>query len=75
MLLPNASWLNFTLLLLAAGRILLDLFSFDLNKLPLTKHLGPRGKLIHRWGLIFSWGYFILFVPAFLWGTNSLGPQ
>ena len=67
MLLAN-SWISFTLLLLAAGRILLDLFSFDLAKLPLTKCLGPRGKHIHRWGLIFSWGYLLLFAPAFLGG-------
>lgn len=66
MLLAFPSWLNFTLLLLAAGRILLDIFSFDLAKLPLTQRLGARGKAVHRWGLIFSWGYLILFAPAFL---------
>ena len=65
--LASSSWLNFALLLLAAFRILLDLFSFDLQKLPLTQSLGPRGKEIHRWGLIFSWGYLLLFAPAFLW--------
>ena len=56
------------LLLAACLRILLDIFNVDLGRLPLTAALGARGTALHRWGLIFSWGYLLLFAPSFLAG-------
>jgi len=62
----SSSLLSLILLLAACVRILLDIFQVDLGRLPLTAAFGMRGTKIHRWGLIFAWGYLILFAPAYL---------
>ncbi len=61
----SSSLLSLILLLAACVRILLDIFQVDLNRLPLTAAVGPRAQQVHRWGLIFAWGYLILFTPAY----------
>jgi hypothetical protein len=64
----HSSWGQCLLLVLAAGRIILDLANIDLGRLPLTARLGERGPAVHRWGLVFCWGYLLLFLPGYLFG-------
>lgn len=53
-------------LILASLRVYLEVVGVDLQKLPITKSLGERGKNFHRTGLWVSVGYILLFAPQTL---------
>jgi len=54
------------LLLLALFRIVLEFLPFSWQRLPLSQMLGPNAQSIHRMGFYLSLGYFILFLPEFV---------
>lgn len=59
-------WVNIFLLILAMGRIYLELINFKFNELPLTKKVFPNGYAandFHRKGLYISVGYVLLWAP------------
>lgn len=52
---------------LAAFRIYLEIIGFDFLSLPLTKKVNQqRAVHFHRFGLIMSIGYILLFAPSVL---------
>lgn len=54
-------------LILAVGRVYLELVRAPLGKLPLSaKLLGERAQGFHKMGLYLSLGYIILFAPGLL---------
>lgn len=62
--------LTLVCLLLAVFRIYLELIGFNFLSLPLTKYLNERNRFlatnVHKFGLIVSIGYIILFAPELL---------
>ncbi len=63
-------WLNVFLLLLAVGRVYLEIIKFDFSKLPLTQGIFKddveRSKDFHRFGFYLSLGYILLSAPFML---------
>lgn len=54
-------------LILAVGRVYLELVRAPLDKLPLSERLmGERAKNFHKMGLYLSLGYIALFAPGLL---------
>ena len=58
-------------LILAVFRVYLEVIRFNFNELPITKLLSDRlgrtyGANIHRFGLILSVGYILLFSPYYI---------
>ncbi len=55
------------LLSLAVFRIYLEIVGFKLSSLPIGRAIGEeKSHRIHKMGLYFSIGYFVLFAPQFL---------
>lgn len=54
-------------LILAVGRVYLEVISFKFESLPLTSRImKSNAQKFHRTGLYFSIGYIIFFAPTFL---------
>lgn len=58
------------LMLLAVGRIILEIIGFEFKKLPLTKVMRGNGEGFHRFGLYMSIGYILLFAPQVLFSLT-----
>lgn len=61
------------LMFLASLRIYLEIIGYDFLKLPITKSAANRSsteqlRKFHRYGLIFSVGFIILFAPQLIMG-------
>lgn len=65
--LGSNQWLNILLLVLALGRVYLEIIKFDFASLPLTKGMfrgdSEQARRFHRHGLFLSLGYIVLSAP------------
>lgn len=65
--LGSNQWLNIILLVLALGRVYLEIIKFDFAALPLTKGMfkgnEEEARRFHRHGLFLSLGYIALSAP------------
>lgn len=65
--LGSNQWLNIFLLVMALGRVYLEIIKFDFTALPLTKGMfrgnEEEARRFHRYGLILSLGYIVLSAP------------
>lgn len=66
-------WLNVALLILAFGRVYLEIIKFDFAALPLTKGMFngdmERALKFHRHGLYLSLGYIVFSAPFTLFAA------